>query len=522
MFLNYSKYLLVFFLLSFAFQSPTFAVEEFDKQDFREYVKTEMEKWDVPGAAVLGIKDGKVFFSEGFGYRDLEKKLPVDSKTIFPIASCTKTFTSFTVGLLVDEGKVDWDTPVREYYSELMMYDKYVTEHITPRDVLCHRSGLPRHDRVWMYAGLSRDDLMSRLRYLQPNHGFREIFQYNNIVYSISGVVVEKVSGMRWEDFVEKRIFKPLEMESSSLFIDEIIKSDNHSLPYALKHNRSDMKTDNSLENSVRQIPFHAVNTTGPASCINSNLEDMAKWIMLHLNEGLTGETQLISRETIKEIHSPQMSIPTEGEFKAFICEATPMISYGLGWVVQPFNGRMMFNHSGGIDGFSAIISFMPQEKTGVMVLTNMHTNMLPYIVAFNYYDRLFGSEQVDRGQKLRDSLNALLKDMQGSTEIEGEKMNLPLSHPLKDYAGTYSNPAYGELAIMAEDDRLYATFRNVKSPMEHLNYDVFRSVFPFPSGDLNLRITFDMNDVGKINGLTTPLQPGVDGIRFKKLDNQD
>ena len=517
---KYSRYLLSLSLLYLALQSSAFAVGVLDKQDFREYVKTEMTKWNVPGAAVLLIKDGQVIFSEGFGYRDMARKLPVDSKTVFPIASCTKTFTPFTVGMLVDEGKVDWDTPIRRYYPELMMYDKYVTEHITLRDVLCHRSGLPRHDRVWMYAGLSRDDLMSRLRYLQPNCGFREAFQYNNIAYSIAGVVVERISKMRWEDFVTAHIFKPLGMGTSSLFIDDINNTDNHSLPYALKQGTTDRKTADSPGHSVRQIPFQAVNTTGPASCINSNLEDMAKWIMFQLNGGNTGETQLISLGTIREIHSPQISIPTEGEFKPFVCEATPMISYGLGWVVQPFNGHMMLNHSGGIDGFSSIIAFMPKEKVGVVVLTNMQTNMLPYIVAFNFFDRLFGSEQVDRGQELKESLNALLKDMQGAAKNEGLTMNNPPSHALKDYAGAYSHPAYGEVAIRMEGDTLYAVYRNVKSPVGHLNYDVFRSVFPFPSGDLNLRITFDMNDAGEINAFTAPLQPGVDDIRFEKIDN--
>ncbi len=516
--LKHLKCLLLLFLLFLFFQSPAFAENAFDKQDFRKFIKQEMKNWNVPGAAVLLIKNGKVIFSEGFGYRDIEKKLSVNSKTVFPIASCTKTFTPFSVGLLVDEGKVAWDTPIREYYPELMMYDKYVTEHITLRDVLCHRSGFPRHDRVWMYAGLSRDDLMSRLRYLQPNHGFREVFQYNNIVYSIAGPVVEKVSGMKWENFVKERVFKPLGMKNSSLYIADIKKTGNHALPYVLRKDGPDVKKARSLKYSVRQIPFHPYNTTGPASCINSNIEDMAKWIMVHINEGSNGKTQLISRGTLKETHSPQMAIPTEGEFEPFVCEATPTISYGLGWVIQPFNGRMMLNHSGGVDGFSTLISFMPKEKAGVVVLTNMITNMVPYIVAFNYYDRLFGTEQVDRGQKLREALAALLKEMQGGAKAERTASTMPPSHPLKDYAGTYSNPAYGDITITKDDNKLYAGYRNVKSSMEHINCDVFKSALPFPASDLNLRVTFGMNDRGKIDVLTSPLQPGIDAIRFKKL----
>lgn len=500
---KYSKHLLLLTLLLLVFQLPVFSDKKFDAQDFRKFVKSEMKKWNVPGAAVLLIKDGRVIFSEGFGYRDLGKKLPVDPKTIFPIASCTKTFASFTVGQLVDEGKVKWDAPVRDYFPELMMCEDYVTEHLTVRDVLCHRSGLPRHDRVWMYAGLSRDDLMSRLRYLQPSHGFRDVMQYNNIVYSLSGVVVERVSGTRWEDFVVKRVFKPLGMNSSSVFIADLKKTDNHSLPYVLK------------AGSVKRIPFQAYNTTGPASCINSNLEDMAKWLMVHINNGQAGGNQLISSATLKEVHAPQMSIPPEGEFKPFICEETPMLSYGLGWVVQPYKDHMMLNHSGGVDGFSTLIAFMPEEKSGVVVLTNLQTNMLPYIIAFNYFDRLYGDKQVDRGAKLKAELDALLKEMQASPVDEQQVQEQPSSHSLKDYAGVYTNPAYGEMKVIFEAGRLFVSYRDVQAPLAHVTYDIFNSVVPYPGGDLNLRLTFEMDAAGRVMSFTVPLQPGVDDISF-------
>jgi CubicO group peptidase (beta-lactamase class C family) len=501
---------------------PFFSNQEFDEKDFREYVKTEMKKWNVPGAAVLLIKDGKIIFSEGFGYRDMEKKLPVTPETIFPIASCTKTFTPFSVGLLVDEGKVDWDAPIRNYYPELMMYDRYATEHITLRDVLTHRSGLPRHDRVWMYSGLSRDELMSRLRYLQPSRGFRETFQYNNITYSIAGLVVEKVSGLRWEDFVRERLFRPLGMDRSSLFVDEMKKTGNYSLAYAPRKDAAGAKKGDSLKEAVQRIPIQAYNTTGPASCINSNLKDMAKWIMFNLNGGKAGEKQLVSARSVREIHSPQISIPTEGEFKPFVGEETPLISYGLGWVVQPFHGHMMLNHSGGVDGFSSLVSFLPGEKAGVVVLTNMQTNMLPYIVAFHYYDLLFGLKPVDRGPKFRESLEALLREMHGGAKAAAGRTDLPPGHPLQDYTGTYAHPAYGSVRVALDHGGLRATYRNVRAPLKHLSGDVFQVVFPYPSGDLNLRMTFGMNDRGEVSVFIAPLEAGVDEIRFQKTGSRD
>ena len=512
------KNLVSILIILFFFRQFLYSANDINLSGFRDFVKKEMNTWSVPGAAVLLIKDGEVLFSEGFGYRDLARHLPVDPRTSFPIASCTKTFTPFSVGLLVDEGKIEWDRPIRDYYPELMMFDKYVTEHITLRDVLCHRSGLPRHDRVWMYAGLSRDELMLRLRYLEPNHGFRETFQYNNIAYSIAGEVLEKVTAAPWEDFVQKRIFTPLGMEDSSLFLEDIKKSENHSLPYILNAPQSVTDTTTSLEKSVRQIPFHPVNTTGPASCINSNLEDMAKWLMIHLNEGKTGENQLISKDTLGEILSPQISIPPEGEFKAFICEETPLLSYGLGWVIQPFRGLLMLNHSGGIDGFSSFIGLLPKEKAGVIVLTNLHTNMLPYIVAFNYFDRLCGIEPVNRSQKLREKLNALLRSMQGDADPGTEHDIKPSLHPLEDYTGTYQHHAYGMMIVTLKDDQLQISYRDQNSTLNHQNFDMFSTTLSFPSGDLNLRISFAMDKKGDICAFTAPLQPGIAEIRFSKF----
>jgi len=508
--------LTLIFLLHF-FSSSAYAETVFDKQDFREYMKKEMKEWKVVGAAVLIIRDGEVIFSEGFGYRDLEKKLPVDSKTVFPIASCTKTFTSFAVGLLMDDGRVDPDKPVRQYYPGLMMFDKYATENITPRDVLCHRSGLPRHDKVWLYSGLSRRDLISKIRYLQPAYGFREKFQYNNIIYAVAGTILEEVSGMSWEDFTKERIFKPLGMKNSSLSIDEMKKSDNYSLPYRVKPGKSSPGDNASLENQVERIDYQPVFTTGPSSSINSNLEDMSRWLLLHMNEGKIDDRQIITKKTLDEIHSSQEAIPAEGDFQIAFCDETPVINYGLGWVVQPFRGHMMLNHTGGIDGFTSFIGFMPREKIGVVILTNTNRNMLPYIISFNIFDRLLGYKQVDRGKKFREQLNAALKSMNKKPDSGTPAKKSPPTHPLDDYTGNFTNPAYGKITISEENQNLFATFRNKKLPLKHVNYDTYRGFFSSISSNYEMIITFHIDEKGDICSLSIPIEPGVNDIIFTK-----
>jgi CubicO group peptidase (beta-lactamase class C family) len=498
--------------------APAPAEERFGGEDFRKFVQSEMKTWNVPGAAVAIVKDETVIFSGGFGYRDMEKGLEVTPETIFPIASCTKTFNSFAVGLLVDENRLEWDRPAREYYPDLRFYDDFTTGHITLRDMLCHRSGLPRHDKVWLYAGLSRKDLMARIQYLQPSCGFRETFQYNNIVYALAGVIVEKISGMPWEDFVRTRILQPLGMENSSLFQEEMQRTDNFAFPYRLKTDDPMQPADEPSKFPPKRVPFQPVSTTGPSSSVNSTVLDMAKWIMLHINRGKFGGKQLVTETTMHQMHSPQMATGAEGEFKAFLCEETPLIDYGLGWVVQPYRGHYMLNHSGGIDGFSSMISFMPREKIGVVVLTNMHTTMLPFVITYNVYDRLLGLEQVDRSTKFITTVSDIIKA--GSVPSGGhEKLvkNAPPTHPLGGYTGIFSEPAYGDVVIGTEGGCLEVIFRNTKMTAEHLHYDTFRTLFFAPGSNFEMRITFLMDEHGDIDRLSIPLQTGVDDIVFRK-----
>jgi len=189
-------------------------------KDFEEVVTDAMKKFDVPGMAIAIVKYNDVVYSKGFGYRDVEKQLPVTPDTLFAIGSSTKAFTTFVLGTLVDEGKIEWDKPVRNYIPWFKLYDTGASERMTPRDLVTHRSGLPRHDLVWYNNyDASRKWLVERLPYLEPSADLREKFQYNNLMFLTAGYLTEVVTGKTWEEAVRERILLPLSMTRTNFSV---------------------------------------------------------------------------------------------------------------------------------------------------------------------------------------------------------------------------------------------------------------------------------------------------------------
>lgn len=515
---------LVLFITLCLVVSPSIAEEEFELSDLRNFIETEMNIWNVPAVAVLIVKNDKVIFSEGFGYRDVEKKLKVTSNTIFPIGSVSKSFTSLALGMLTDEKKLDFDQPVRNYLPTFRMYDDYLTGHITPRDMLSHRSGLPRHDLVWYNAGLTAEETTKRIKYLQLSYGFRERFQYNNLMYQASGCLVRKLSGETWEEFVERRIFMPLGMESSNFSIEELQKYPDYALPYSMNVNSEKKFPEKLSDIDIKRIPFFEMTANGPAGSINSNLKDMAKWVRFHLAEGKVDGKQIIARETLLQMHAPQMVIPFDSVFKFLISDETPTISYGLGWFIQPYRGHYMVHHGGNVPGFSAVVSFIPKEKIGIVVLTNMTGTSLTYTITFNIFDRLLGLTPIDWSKRLmtRERENWEKKKEAEAEDEKQQQENTRPSHSLVDYAGRYRHPAYGEIIIGKEGERLNIEFRERTVPVEHYHYDTFKISDEDPNHLLVhyevKNVTFLLNKNGDVDRLTLPLQTGVDDIVFEKV----
>ncbi len=513
------KALLFITLLFFSTTNISIA---FDTAGYRKHIKSEMKEWNVPGAAILVIKDGKVIFSEGFGFRDMKNKLPVTTRTIFGIGSCSKAFTSLSIGMLIDEKIVDFDKPVREFYPALKLYDAYATEHVTVRDVLSHRTGIPRYDTAIDPKDKTRDAAVARLKYLKPNKGIRESFQYNNFHYVLAGAIVDKTSGMSWEEFVSKRIFKPLGMNSSSLSPAKSTISPDFALPYKMDTNvlkSLPESKDEMYDVPIKELPFEDIGVYGPAGSINSNIEDMSKWVLFHLNNGKAGDKQIITRDILSQLFLPQMLTGSPIKYE----EILPS-SYGMGWAITPYRGNYLVSHDGMIEGFTAHVGFLPAKKAGLVILTNRSDNY-EFIasMSFGTYDRVLGFSEIDWNKRLLDGFPAALAELKKMRDAEekGRVKNTTPSHALADYEGRYEHPAFGTIVIALKDKGLVFCLRNMEDvtyPLQHYQYDTFRLQRKSPIDKLDLTVTFATGKNGRIDRLSMPLETAADEIVFRRI----
>jgi CubicO group peptidase (beta-lactamase class C family) len=476
-------------------------------QGLDSFVESVMKEWKIPGLAVAAIKDGQVITAKGYGYRDAESKLPVTPRTLFAIGSNTKSFTVSLMGMLNDEGKVDWDKPVREYLPDFRLYDPVATEQMTPRDLTCHRSGLPRHDLVWLANGLTRKDLYERLRYLQPNKPFRSTYQYQNLMFMTAGLLEEKITGRKWEDLVRERILQPLGMQRSNFSISEMQKDSDFSYPYG------------EIDKKIQRIPFRNIDEIGPAGSINSSVEEMIRYVQFHISLGKQGDKQLLLEKNARQMETPQMVQPPPSEQYP---ELGPS-SYGLGLMVTTYRGHRLVLHGGGIDGFISQMAWMPDDKAGMVVLSNFSgTNPVPDLVTRYVADRLLGLEPVDWAGRTREQQQKSEKrGEEARKKAAAEKKNgTSPSHPLSDYAGIYEHPAYGKAEVQANGSGLQMRIVGFNVPLEHFHYDIFAAPENLlgPSATFRgKRVTFLYNKKGEIDRVAVPLEPAVDDIIFTR-----
>jgi CubicO group peptidase (beta-lactamase class C family) len=498
----------------------------------RERVKATMPDWHVPGLALAVVKDGKVVMAEGFGVRDVKSNTPVTADTLFAIGSSTKAFTAALMGIAVDEGKIKWDEPVRTYLPDFKLEDLFATEHMTPTDLLCHRSGLPRHDIMWYGSTLSRKELYDRLHYLQPSKDFRTAFQYQNLMFMTAGHLEERVLGKPWEALVKERILDPLGMKSTNLSVADSQKAADFARPYEWKDPEDlppapappkPKKGEKAAplpprDGLLKEVPFRNIDAMGPAGSINSNATDMARWVRLNMEGGTLEGKTVVSKAALDEIHSPQMVIRGGLLSQLLSFSEMPYMMYGMGWMIQPYRGHRLLHHGGNIDGFSAMVSFMPDDKLGVVILSNLDGNLMADSLMFEVYDRLLGLDPIDWNGRYRLKM-AQLKEAarQGEQKEEAaqRKPGTKPSHALADYAGEFDHPAYGTLTVAQGKDGLTASLHGLSSPLEHFHYDIFKGTQEQMKG---LKLEFLTNLRGDIDRISVVLEDGVDPIVFKRV----
>jgi CubicO group peptidase (beta-lactamase class C family) len=495
----------LFIILAFGF-SPAFAATKaqtpVNLKGFGEFVAKTMAEWKVPGMAVAIIKDGKVIYAEGFGFRDVEQGLKVTPHTIFPIGSCSKAFTAADVGILVDEGKVGWDEPVRTYLPDFKLQDEYASAHATPRDLLCHRTGLPRHDLMWIGGQFSRQELYDRVRYLEMNKELRTTWQYQNLMFMTAGYLVGKVDSSSWEEFTQKRILDPLGMKETNFSVGLTQKTADFSQPYM------------EIKGKIERVPYRDITAVGPAGSINSNVLDMAQWVLMNLGKGKYGDKPIVSEASMAQIHSPQMVISGPIQYDEVLYE-----SYGMGWVIEPYRGHLVVWHNGGIDGFISHVAFLPRENSGLVILSNLNGNTVPVIVYRNIVDRLLGLDQVDWNKRIKDAVaKAKDEDEKGRKEADKDrKLDTRPSHPIADYAGDYENPGYGTVSVIKDGDGLKLKTPVLEGPMSHYHYDVFEFKGMILGDEMKSKVAFTMDLKGNLAGLSIQLEPSAKDIVFTR-----
>ncbi len=470
---------------------------------YDSFVNEAIKAWEVPGVAIAIVKDGEVVLAEGFGLRDVAGKLPVTSKTLFAIGSCTKAFTTFVMGTLVDEGKLEWDKPLRSYAPEIQLHDRAASELLSPRDLVTHRSGLPRHDLVWYNATLSRKEIVRRLPYLAPSEAIRSKFQYNNIMFMTAGYLIDNLTGMPWEDAVRKRIFEPLGMTGSNFSVKDSQKTADFAKPYDDRDDR------------IVEIPFRDITNAGPAGSINSSVSDMARWLIVNSLKGKIGGRQLISPAVLADIHTPHMTTGAVQE-RAEIGPA----GYGLGWSVDDYRGHRRAVHGGGIDGFSAMTTIYPQDGLGMVVLSNMNGTQLPEMLSRHAADRILSLSPIDwSGEYLKKKKTAKAAAKVAETKKSTvRRTGSSPAHPLAEYVGLYEHPGYGVVQVEQRDGKLGFSYNGIDAQLEHWHFEVWNALKnPKDPAFADMKLQFLTGVRGYVEGLSLPFEPRLEPIVFSR-----
>jgi CubicO group peptidase (beta-lactamase class C family) len=469
--------------------------------DLHDLIETERERFRVPGVGVVVVADGEVVIADGFGVRDVESNLPVTADTAFAIASDTKCFTAATLCSLVDEGRLDLDKPVRDYIPWFELADPHATALVSTRDLLSHRTGLPRHDLVWYGdVDLTREEIVRRLRYLQPSKPLRQTWQYNNLCYDTAGYVTEVLLGRPWQDAVRDRILDPLGMKNTGFSTREVCSGD-FAWPYKDK--------DGSY---VRQeLPRKGEG--GPAGGIVSSAADMARWVLARLGAEVDGARPL-SETALKQLHTPAMIGGVSiGEFG----ERLPM-GYALGCQVESYRGRRVIRHGGNLVGYSSDVCVAPDANAAVVVLTNMHGTGLRDAIALMVLDRLLGLEPVAWGERYHELFSAFRG---GAIQASKHRLELPPgrppSRPLGDYAAVYEHPAYGEFDVTVDGERLATNFHGLHDVVSLVHRDGDAWDLRLEDFDSAIPLVFRSGLDGEVEALAVALEPTVDPIVFAR-----
>jgi CubicO group peptidase (beta-lactamase class C family) len=489
-------------------QQPT--AEEID-----ELAARAMETFQTPGIAIGVVQGGELVYAKGHGVREIGRSDPVDPDTIFQIASLTKAFTAAALGILVDEGKLDWDDPVIDYLPEFRMYDPWVTREFTIRDLLTHRSGLGlgAGDLLfWPRAKSTPEDIIRAMRHLEPETSFRTAYAYDNLLYAIAGQVVGAVSGVAWQDFVEERIMQPLGMSQCRSLRDRVEDNPNRATPH--------MVVDGELETTF----FSGGGATSAAGAINCNISGLAKWAAMHLAGGVLPDGgRLLSEDTHAELWKPVTLRPVRDQAREH--GRTHFNAYSLGWGLKDFYGYLHVSHGGALQGMTSHIAVLPEKDVAVIALCNQWSRAPRAVTAeiLNAYAadtpedwvEILASAQSERADEAKKTVEEAFANRDADSTP---------TLPLEKYVGTYRDRWYGDVFVDQGEDGLVMRFSRselLTGPLEHFQYDTFIARWLDRSLHGDAYVTFTLGADGEVEAIRMKmLSPDTDfSFDFHHLD---
>jgi CubicO group peptidase (beta-lactamase class C family) len=476
------------------------------------WLENQRAGWGVPGLAVAMIKGGQMVYASGFGHRDAARTRPVTQHTLFRGASTTKALGAASVAALVDDGKLNWNAPVTCWLPELRLSGGEEYRSVNLIDMLSHRTGLPRHDLVWYNnTKLTREGLLARMPHLAMTAPLRARYQYNNLMYILAGLAVERASGQSWEAFTTDRLLKPLGMTRTNLSALDMARDSDHAIGHA-----------ETAQGQIEAVPLRHDALLGPAGALNASVTDYAQWALMLLGQGSFNGKTVLSKAAMAALWEPMLltsGTPQEPEFERGY--------YGLGWRIDRYRDTVRIAHGGDLNGFTSRVVLLPQLGAGLIVLVNHGGHPLPNAVTPDLLDRLMGRTPEDHAGKVlarrrpvTSSPTPAAKPPQPPQQPTPTDLPKPASRPLGHFAGLYRHGGYGEFSVGETPNGLTAQYNDMPAQLAHRLYDVFEVQTPrLEHGDFNgLRLAFQSDDEGRIMGFTARMQDGVAPIVFAKV----
>ena len=474
-------------------------------------LKTLLKETKTPGFSVAIVKKDQIIYQKGFGFKDYENKIPVDKNTLFPIGSITKSFTSATLGRLREEMGLSFDDAPRKYIPELKFYNDEMNSGIIIKDLMSHRTGLPRHDIGWfLYPDDNREHLLKKIVHHKPFMKVRQSWYYNNYMFMLQGIIVERIKGVSWEEYIQNNILSPLQMHNSSANFDVILENANASFGYEIDENGKIQKMDYSFNQSI-----------GPAGSIISNTSDMVSWLITWLNNGRYGGKQILPESYIKEAMSSQAIV--SGGYPEPDFPSNSFLTYGYGWFLSSYKGHYRVEHGGNVNGFTSNLAIFPTDEIGIVILSNQQTSMLPIYARNIIADHVLNVEKTDWLKHYQTSKESIDKAKISSTTTKNEEAETTIpSHSLNDYTGRYVNPGYGSFDVRLKSDSLFMVFPKREFYLKHKHFETFDAMKytangyrPFEFWPITTH--FQFNKEGEVSTLNMRLETLVEKMVFER-----